>query len=159
MGELPLYRGVTRRSRAIPSAPEAIASAGALSSPLTMRRDVSIGQRLSGRRPSAGGLRILRGRHRCRLSPRRLLGMNATKICSMLSASSRQRALEIVAAVVTICPDRPARDRENHASQPTPRSPAAIANQEALRARAIGFGSTSTPQDAVASEAVPAPPP
>ncbi len=48
---------------------------------------------------------FLRGRHRFRrLSPRRLLGMNATKICSMLSASSRaNERWRLWPPVVTIC--------------------------------------------------------
>ncbi len=48
---------------------------------------------------------FLAGRHRFRrLSPRRLLGMNATKICSMLSASSRaNERWRLWPPVVTTC--------------------------------------------------------
>lgn len=57
-------------------------------------------------------------------------------------------------------PDRPARDRENHASQPTPRSPAAIKQSGSSGER--GHTESGQPphrKDAVASEAVPRPPP
>lgn len=57
-------------------------------------------------------------------------------------------------------PDRPARDRENHASQPTPRSPAAIKQSGSAGER--GHTESGQPphrKDAVASEAVPRPPP
>lgn len=55
-------------------------------------------------------------------------------------------------------PDRPARDRENHASQPTPRSPAAIKQSGSAGER--GHTESGQPphrKDAVASEAVPRP--
>ena len=82
---------------------------------------------------------FLRGRHRFRrLSPRRLLGMNATKICSMLSASSRATSAgDCGRRWSQSAPDRPARDRKTMLASRLPGLLPPLSNREALESAAI----------------------
>ncbi|WP_407263388.1 ATP-binding protein [Klebsiella pneumoniae] len=76
-------------------------------------------------------------------------------LLDVIGQQQGKRAPEIVPPVVTICLDRPARDRETMLASRLPGLLPPLSNQEALESAAIqSLVNLHTAKDAVASEAV-----